>query len=118
PNCVLSAAMFGIGNSVMVPPGVTRATCDSPGTCPTSVNQTLPSDPGVITIGRLTAVGVANSVTVPLGAMRPTWLGDPNPLVNHRFPSGPSAIVLNERLAPVGNSVIAPEGVMRPIWLP
>src|SRR5271166_4101563 len=62
--------------------------------CPSSsVNQRLPSGPAVMLIGALLAVGMANSVMMPPGVMRPILL--PNTgfsSVNQRLPSGPAVI--------------------------
>jgi len=56
-----------------------------------SVNQTLPSGAGGDSGDSLTpAMPVANSVTVPVGVIRPIWL--PNCSVYHRLPSGPVVI--------------------------
>ena len=55
-----------------------------------SVNQRLPSGPAVIPAGTLSAVGIGNSVIVPLGVIRPILL--PLSAVNQRLPSGPAVI--------------------------
>ena len=59
-----------------------------------------------------------NSVTAPLGVIRP--IRSPNSSVNQRLPSGPAVIPtgLLPAVMPVANSVTAPAGVIRPIRLP
>src|SRR5208282_2827124 len=79
------------------------------------VNQRLPSEPAVIPKGSLAAADV-NSVTVPLGVIRPIWAAPVS--VNQRLPSGPFVIPSGWLLAVgIGNSVIVPLGVIRPILL-
>src|SRR5208282_2619215 len=77
------------------------------------VNQRLPSEPSVIPSGWLLAVGIGNSVIVPLGVIRPILLASDS--VNQRLPSGPVVIPwvgLSWLLAVgIGNSVIMPAGV-------
>src|SRR5579884_2790004 len=81
-----------------------------------SVNQRLPSGPAAIPSGKLWSVGIANSVTVPEGVMRPILL--PLDSVNQRLPSGPLVIPTGSPLAVgIGNAVMLPEGLMRPILL-
>jgi len=80
--------MGGSGNSVTVPAGVIW-----PILLPrNSVNQRLPSGPGVIQNGMGPTTGgvvIGNSVTTPAGVMRPI----PRLIsVNQRFPSGPDVI--------------------------
>src|SRR5437870_3518512 len=72
----------------------------------------LPSGPAVIPV-ILNDGESENSVTTPVGVMRPMPLAS----VNQMFPSAPAVIVK----APAegvesGNSVMTPAGVMRPIW--
>ena len=58
-----------------------------------------------------------NSVTSPLGVMRPTWLRCASE--NHRLPSGPATMPSGPAPGVLSaNSVIAPAVVMRPILLP
>src|SRR5208282_662362 len=57
---------------------------------PFSTNQTLPSGPAVMPLGAALRVGMANSVTVPLGVTRATLF--PTSSVNHTLPSGPATI--------------------------
>src|SRR5262245_2903319 len=65
------------------------------------------------------AVGMGNSVTVPDGVMRPTWLAFMCDAVNHRLPSGPTASPRRcAGFVGTGNSVRTPAVVMRPILLP
>ncbi len=126
--------IVGTANSVTTPVVLIRPT--APG-MPT--NQSAPSGPAVIavSVARVSAVpgndpagggtaGMANSVTTPVVLIRPTMPGTP---VNHRAPSGPTAIALAVAgvLAVPGNdpagggttgklnSVTTPAVVIRPI---
>src|SRR5262245_40588509 len=54
-----------------------------------SANQTFPSGPAVIPIGKL-KVGVRNSVITPSGVILATWLRSCS--VNQKLPSGPRVI--------------------------
>src|SRR5450631_149297 len=89
----------GIGNSVMVPPGVMRPMLPA-----SSVNHTLPSGPFAIPMGDAAADCRLNSTASPAVVIRPIL-----PLslsVNQRFPSGPATMepkVANT--AGTGNSV-------------
>src|SRR2546427_436020 len=74
----------------------------------TSVNQRLPSGPAVIPVRTLSAVGIGNSVIVPLGLMRPILL--PLSSVNQRLPSGPAVIPYRTLTVGTRNSVIVPLG--------
>src|ERR1700680_4990950 len=103
---------FGIGNSVITPPGVMRTTfCTQ-----NSVNQTLPSGPQVMPSGP-TPFGSGYLVMTPAGLTFRIQFG---PLVGSRatiqmFPSG--APVIASEPAPVpgtANWVIDPDGVTRP----
>jgi hypothetical protein len=97
--------MVGRGNSVMVPVGVILPIFDwvAPG-IPGSVNRRLPSEPAAMLCGRALAVGIGNSVIVPLVVMRPILL--PVCSTNHRLPSGPSVISCRLLFAAgTGNSV-------------
>src|SRR6266540_2629654 len=92
-----------IGNSVIMPSGVTRAIAFGP---LFSVNHTLPSGPVVICSGCANSPGMGNSVIMPSGVMRPIWLEEMVYSVNQRFPSGPAVIPCG--LVPavgVGNSL-------------
>jgi hypothetical protein len=62
------------------------------------------------------AVGIGNSVMVPVVVIRPIWL--PLCSVNHSAPSGPAVMPKSPLLA-VGivNSVMVPVVVIRPILL-
>src|SRR5256712_9489964 len=65
-------------------------------------------------LGLLPAVGMANSVNVPLRVTRAMLL--PPYSVNHRFASGPAVMKLGVLFAVgTGNSVSAPDGVIRPM---
>src|SRR5579864_4901691 len=109
------------GNSVMIPAGVIRPILPIPG----SENQRLPSGPAVISLGwssgaALSPVdwlldeGVVNSVTVPVGVIRPILC--PCCSANQRLPSGPTVIPKGSpELVGTENSVKVPVGVMRPI---
>src|SRR4051812_13964761 len=84
---------------------------------PWSVNQRLPSAPGVTSIGLLPAFRPALlSTIVPAGVIRPIARVVPWS-VNQRFPSGPGAIAagLLPVFRPAEYSVIAPVVVARPI---
>jgi len=80
------------------------------------VNQRAPSGPAVMSDGKLSGVGMANSVMVPAVVIRPILLA-PNS-VNQRAPSGPAVMPTGKLLA-VGraNSVMTPAVVIRPILL-
>jgi integrase/recombinase XerD len=83
-----------------------------------SVNHRLPSAPAAIPpTGKLFAVGIVNSVIVPVGVIRPIL----SPLfsVNHTLASAPAAIPTGE-LPAVGivNSVNAPSGAGAAAALP
>src|ERR1043166_7953149 len=84
-----------------------------------SVNQMVPSCSAIMPEGLLPAVGIANSVIVPVGVTRPSLLAAMSNSVNQIEPSG-AAVMANGLLCGVGigNSVMVPEGVMRPILLP
>src|SRR5919198_6541699 len=106
----------GIGNSVTVPAGVMRPIL----LALASVNQRLPSGPGVIQKGLpFGSIPVENSCPSARVVIRPTL---PTSSANHRLPSGPLAIP--RRLLwvlipePVDQSVTLPSGVMRPTRLP
>src|SRR5207249_1434341 len=74
-----------------------------------SVNQRLPSGPVVMPKGKLLAVGIGNSVTVPLGVIRPMLF--PSFSVNQTLPSGPDVMPDDSLLAVGrGNSVMVPVG--------
>src|SRR5258708_38044142 len=61
-------------------------------------------------------LGITNSVTTPLGLMRPIRLLPFS--ANHRLPSGPAVMPAGLLLSVgMGNSVIAPAGVIRPMRL-
>src|SRR5688500_5367536 len=83
---------------------------------PLVVNQRFPSEPAVMSSGRLNGVGIENSVITPAGVIRPMLF----PLVvNQRLPSGP-AVIPAGRLAGVGMSkkpLNSPRGVPRAIEL-
>ena len=66
------------------------AMCAIPGAPPISVNQMLPSGPGVTSTG-CAAADTKNSVMTPRGVMRA--IAGPNGSANQRFPSGPVMIV-------------------------
>src|SRR2546426_1013498 len=72
-----------------------------------SVNQSLPSGPAVMPMGRLPLVGTENSVTVPVTVIRPILSSFGS--VNQSLPSGP-AVMLQRPLWVVGtgNSVTTP----------
>ena len=79
-----------------------------------SANQTLPSSPALMSPGEK---ATGNSVTWPLGVIRPIFL--PRTSVNQRLPSGPAVISAGTLLSVrdgVGNTVTWPEGVIRPTW--
>src|SRR5213083_2759484 len=98
----------------MVPEGVIRPML-SPST---SVNHRFPSGPAAIPHGITPAVGMENSVKVPVGVIRPILFAEGFSSVNHRFPSGPAAISTGSLLGVgVENSVIVPDVVIRPILL-
>jgi hypothetical protein len=61
-----------------------------------SVNQRLPSGPGVMPYGRLPEVGVEYSVILPTGVIRPTLLTLNS--VNQRLPSGPEVMSIGPLL--------------------
>ncbi len=72
-----------------------------------SVNHRLPSGPAVMPTGPLLAVGVGNSVILPLVVMRPIRFVAFS--VNHRLPSGPAVMPKGPLLAVgVENSVMVP----------
>ena len=79
-----------------------------------SVNHRLPSGPAVIPSGALPSlIPSENSVTTPLGVMRPMrFPARPARLnsVNQRLPSGPAVMPAGElpALMPARNSVTAP----------
>src|SRR6201999_2418064 len=100
--------MPGVGNSVITPVVVIRATW----LASDSVSQRLPSAPAAMLTGCAPVVGSANSVIAPPGVMRPTVSCHS---VNHTLPSGPAAIPYGEPDPGSANSVIAPLGVIRPI---
>ncbi len=52
----------------------------------------LPSEPAVMPLGRLLAVGIVNSMMTPAVVIRPTWLALNS--VNQRLSSGPAAMPL------------------------
>ena len=79
-----------------------------------SVNHKLPSMPFVMPFGLLLAVGVGNSVIVPVGVIRPILFAVFS--VNHRLPSEPDVMAVGLLLAVgIGNSVTLPVGVIRPM---
>ena len=79
-----------------------------------SVNQSAPSGPAATAAGRLAAVGIANSVMLPVIVMRPILSVACS--VNHSAPSGPRAIPAGALKAVGGaNSVKLPVVVIRPI---
>ena len=105
----------GSENSTTIPSGVIRADSAARALCEPEIAvrarrdacwRRTGCDPG------------ANSVTAPVGVIRPIRL--PVDSVNHRFPSGPAAIMLRPAPAvmPIENSVTTPAGVMRPIRFP
>ena len=103
----------GIGYSVTWPSMVMRPICPAS----YSLNQMSPSRTTGES-GRQPGVRPSeNSVTSPLGVMRPTrlrWASE-----NHTLPSGPATMPSGP--APgvgTGNSVMAPDVVIRPIRLP
>src|SRR5262245_2818451 len=75
----------------------------------------LPSIPAAMPNGELPNVGVANSVTVPFGVMRPIFPGNTFS-VNHTLPSKPATMPCGDDPA-AGNSLIVPFGVQRPMAL-
>src|SRR5260370_21109132 len=82
-----------------------------------SVNQRLPSDPAVMSAGKLLLVGSGYSVILPLGVMRPIWLAWN--YVNQRLPSGPAVMPIGSLLlAGTGYSVIVPRVAMRQSIIP
>ena len=87
----------GIGYSVKAPEVVTRPIWF----LPFSVNQRAPSGPTVMSWGVELVVGGGNSVTTPVGVMRPIL---PVSSVNQRFPSGPSATPCGSAVLPIGYS--------------
>src|SRR2546425_7392711 len=83
---------------------------------PKAVNQSAPSGPVVISLGRLPAPGTWNSLTLPAVVMRPI---SPPRSTNQSAPSGPAVIPNGE--APevgMGNSLQLPPVVTRPVLLP
>ena len=69
-----------------------------------SANQMLPSGPAVMPSGALSAVGIGNSVTVPIGV--PGWATGlmramllPSRSVNQRLPSAPAVMPVGALLA-------------------
>ena len=76
----------------------------------------LPSGPAVIPSGKSLVMPVQNSVTWPVGVIRPI---PPNSSVNQRLPSRPAVISMGWLLGvmPARNSVTTPVGVIRPIAL-
>src|SRR5262245_56981584 len=68
PAVIASIAGKWSGNSVTLPSELIRPIWTGRLPFPDSVNQTLPSGPVVIVRGE---PGVGNSVTLPLGAIRP-----------------------------------------------
>src|SRR5205823_4948705 len=85
------------------PPGVILPILFASG----SANQRLPSGPDVMRATRVSALGIANSVTSPEEVMRPILFASCS--VNQRLPSGP-AVMLSSPLLVVrtGNSVSIP----------
>src|SRR5450759_1111292 len=81
-----------------------------------SVNQTLPSGPPAIPLGKLPAVAIEYSVATPAGVMLPIRL--PAVSVNQRLPSAPLAMPRAFPPDGVEYSVIAPVGVIFPMLLP
>src|SRR5207248_1326175 len=75
------------GSSVMTPAVVILATRPL---LLDSVNHRLPSGPTVMPWGKLFAVGIGNSVIVPVDVIRPILL--PLDSTNHMLPSGPSVM--------------------------
>src|SRR5579884_1728628 len=71
--------------SIAVPSVVMRPTLV--GTAPGSRYHRLPSGPLAISVGAAKVVGRGNSVSVPVGVMRPMRLRPDS--VNHRLPSAP-----------------------------
>ena len=69
---------------------------------PFSVNQRAPSGPTTMSWGVELAVGGGNSVTTPVGVMRPIL---PVTSANHRFPSGPSVTPCGNAMLPIGYSL-------------
>src|SRR5450756_2176135 len=80
-----------------------------------SVNQTLPSGPPAIPLGKLPAVAIEYSVATPAGVMLPIRLLAVS--VNQRLPSAPLAMPRGFPPDGVEYSVIAPVGVIFPVWL-
>src|SRR5262249_61716709 len=92
----------------------------------TRTNQRAPSEPSVMPLPDSMRVNwvtksavlldaeTENSVTTPVGAIRPIWLAS----VNQRAPSGPTVMLMGGLLA-VGmeNSVTTPAGVIRASWM-
>ncbi len=79
-----------------------------------SVNQRLPSGPLAIMKGSVPAVGMGNSVMVPVGVIVPMLFTPAS--VNQRLPPGPLAMLW--AVAPavgMGNSLMVPVGVIRPM---
>src|SRR5258706_84009 len=102
PVGVVKGALLGVGmgNSVIWPEVVIRPILSMWN----SVNQRLPSRPGVITKGTPLGLGIGNSVTWPEVVMRPIFL--PSISVNQRFPSEPAAMLKGMLFAVgMGNSV-------------
>src|SRR5262249_1957962 len=109
----------GKANVVITPSGVTRPIVSA------ASYHKLPSGPVVILNASLSLV--ANSVTLPVGVIRPMeMLVVGRPLgariaccsMNHRLPSGPPVIPPGPDIVPGNwNSVNTPAGVMRPILL-
>jgi hypothetical protein len=81
-------------------------------------NQILPSAPNAIARGWLCAVGMANSVSLPSGVMRPIRL--PKCSENQMLPSAPMAMIRGE-LSGLGSGYSTsppPSGSMLPMRLP
>src|SRR5262249_35184988 len=90
---LIVANWSAIGNVANSPAGVTRPMA-APVVISPVPNQRLPSGPAVM--GPAECKGVANSVTWPLGVMRPT--SPLNGSVNQTLPSGPAAMALAPKL--------------------
>src|SRR5262249_30858761 len=105
------APAVGIGYSVIAPAGVTRPNLSKLD----STNQRFPSGPAVMPSGRLSNVGIVNTVTTPAVVMRPMAVAEKSRSANHRPPSGPVVIPSGSLPDATGNSVMTPAVVMRPI---
>lgn len=103
----------GMGNSLIVPDGVTRPRLGAPRAA--SRNQTFPSAPLVIALRRAFGDGIAiSSSNCPDAVMRPIWLAVDS--ANQRFPSAPAVIPMRPEDEVRGaNALNVPDGVTRQI---